>query len=131
MKPILYKELKYYVFIDSDKDKYTVKISKDNVMFLKNNKINVTLSMSIKDLENCIAYSTILGIEYQPGMFRIVENIEDAYETPYVKKDTDVIRDIIIKDLDDNMIAEIEANLTQEKVLIVNYENCKISITEK
>lgn len=131
MKPILYKELKYYVFIDSNKDKYTVKISKDNVTFLKNNKINVTLSMSIKDLENCIAYSTILGREYQPGMFRIVENMEDAYETPYIKKDTDVIRDIIIKDLDDNMIAEIEANLTQEKVLIVNYENCKISITEK
>lgn len=131
MKTILYKDLKYYIFIDPlSEDKYTVKMSKDNITFLKNNKENMNLTISIKDLEDCIAYSTILGIEYEPRTFIIVENEEDNnivehYETI---DNSSVIKNITITDLNDMLIADIEINLTTDEISIINYKECKVNI---
>lgn len=131
MKTILYKDLKYYIFVDPlSEDRYTVKMSKDNITFLKNNKENVNLTISIKDLEDCVAYSTILGIEYGPRTFIIVENEEDNNIVEHYESidNSSVIKNITITDLNDMLIADIEINLTTDEISIINYKECKVNI---
>lgn len=133
MEYIKYKDLKYYIFIDplSD-DKYTVQIHNNHTTFKKNNKedITISLTLTIKDLENCKAYSTIFGKEFEPGEFEIIPDNFKIIEEKEEEKQKTPKKIINITTLDDILLASIEIDLINNNTSIINHQSCKVDIID-
>lgn len=121
---IKYEDLKYYIFIDElTGERFTFKINKDSIAFVKQGKRNIYFP----NIEDCFAYSTILGKEFRN--FKIVRDDEEIRYWENLKENaSEKIKIIKVSDLENNELVNISYNVNKDSIHISSKQNCNISI---